>query len=86
MTPPKSLDDHPKSLDEYENLELDIITKEKIVIGMIKENPYVTFEDVADKLNISITSARRIFRTLRKKGIIESRINQYDKWRLKEYK
>lgn len=53
---------------------------------MIKDNLYVTFEDVADKLNISIATVRRIFSRLRKKGIIESRINQYDKWRLKEYK
>lgn len=69
--PPKGSVDHPndppKGSDEYENSDLDIINKEKIVISMIKENPYVIFEEAANKLDISVTSARRIFRTLRKK-------------------
>ncbi len=67
--------EHPKTLVFAEN-----------IIKMIKDNLYVTFEEVADELNISIATVRRIFSRLRKKGIIESRINQYDKWRLKEYK
>lgn len=34
---------------------------------MIKENPYIDYDDVAKKLNISNATTRRIFSALRKK-------------------
>ena len=71
---------------DHQNEPPKTLVFDENIIKMIKDNPYVTFEEVADELNISIATVRRIFSRLRKKGIIESRINQYDKWCLKEYK
>ena len=67
-----------------EQLEMTAIDREKLVFQMIKDNPYITYDDVASKLGVSIATVRRTFSALKKKGIIVgSRTNQHDKWQLK---
>ena len=67
-----------------EHLEVKATDRENFVIQMIKDNPYITYDDVSSKLGVSIATARRIFSALKKKGIIVgSRANKHDKWQLK---
>ena len=67
------LDEHPEFSDR---------TREEIIIELIK-TPYITYDEIALKLGISVATVRRTFVSLRKKGIIANRINQHDKWTLK---
>ena len=67
-----------------EHLEVKATDRENFVIQMIKDNPYITYDDVSSKLGVSIATVRRIFSALKKKGIIVgSRANKHDKWQLK---
>lgn len=60
------------------------LDRENFVIQMIKDNPYITYDDVSLKLGVSIATVRRIFSELKKKGIIVGyRENKHDKWTLK---
>ena len=44
----------------------------------------ITYDDVSSKLGVLIATVRRIFLTLKKKGIIVgTRANKHDKWQLK---
>lgn len=53
---------------------------------MIKNNPYTTYDDISLKLGVSVTTVRRIFPSLKKKGIIiGSRENKHDKWTIKDW-
>lgn len=40
---------------------------ENIVIELIRSNPYITYEEVSSKLNISVISSRRLFDSLKQK-------------------
>ena len=71
-------DEHPDEHPEFSNR-----TREEIIIELIKTNPYITYDEIALKLGISVATVRRTFVSLRKKGIIANRINQHDKWTLK---
>lgn len=78
------LDEH---LDEHlgEQSKVKTSDRENLVIKMIRDNPYVTYDDVSSKLGVSIATVRRVFSTLKKKGIIVgSRENKYAKWMLKD--
>ena len=78
------LDEH---LDEHlvEQSKVKTSDRENLVIKMIRDNPYVTYDDVSSKLGVSIATVRRIFSALKKKGIIVgSRENKYAKWMLKD--
>ena len=67
-----------------EHLEVKATDRENFVIQMIKDNPYITYDDVSSKLGVSIATVRRIFSALKKKGIIVGyRANKHDKWQLK---
>ncbi len=67
-----------------EHLEIKATDRENFVIQMIKDNPYITYDDVSTKLGISIATVRRIFSALKKKGVIVGYIeNKHDKWSLK---
>lgn len=69
-------------LDEH--LEMKALDRENFVIQMIKDNLYITNDDVSLKLGVSIATVRRIFSALKKKGIIVGyRENKHDKWTLK---
>ena len=73
--------------DEHlnEHLETNGNDREKVVIQLIKANPYITYDEVSSKLDISIATTRRIFSSLKKKGILVGyRTNRYDKWKLKD--
>lgn len=78
-----SKDEHPNE-HPNEHPEVSSKNREEAIIELIKSNPYITYEEVAIKLNVSIATVRRLFSSLRKKGIIVNRINQYDKWTLKD--
>lgn len=73
-------DEHPDEHPEFSNR-----TREKIIIELIKTNPYITYDEIALELGISVATVRRMFASLRKKGIIANRINQHDKWTLKNW-
>ena len=68
-----------------EHLEVNNNDRENVVIQLIKANPYITYDEVSSKLNISIATTRRIFTALKRKGILVGyRTNKYDKWKLKD--
>ncbi len=72
--------------DEHlnEHLEIKATDRENFVIQRIKDNPYITYDDVSAKLGVSIATVRRIFSALKKKGVIVGyRENKHDKWTLK---
>ena len=55
--------------------------RESLIIKYIKNKHYVTYKETAIRLNVSTKTVKRIFDTLKKKGILLSnRKNQYDKW------
>ena len=56
----------------------------KKIIELIKTNLYITYNEIAMELGISVATVRRVFASLRKKCIIASRINQHNKWILKD--
>lgn len=70
--------EHPDEHPEFSNR-----TREEIIAELIESNPYITYDEIALKLGISVATVRRTFASLRKKGIIANRINQHDKWTLK---
>ncbi len=70
--------EHPDEHPEFSNR-----TREEIIVELIKTNPYVTYDEIALKLGISVATVRRTFVSLRKKGLVANRINQHDKWTLK---
>lgn len=79
--------DGDEHLNEHlnEHLETNGNDREKVVIQLIKANPYITYDEVSSKLNISIATTRRIFSSLKKKGILVGyRTNRHDKWKLKD--
>ena len=79
--------DGDEHLNEHlnEHLETNGNDREKVVIQLIKANPYITYDEVSSKLDISIATTRRIFSSLKKKGILVGyRTNRYDKWKLKD--
>lgn len=68
-----------------EHLDINKNDRENVVIQLIKANPYITYDEVSAKLNISVATARRIFSALKKKGILVGyRTNKHDKWKLKD--
>ena len=68
-----------------EHLEVNNNDRENVVIQLIKANPYITYDEVSSKLNISVATTRRIFTALKRKGILVGyRTNKYDKWKLKD--
>lgn len=68
-----------------EHLKINQNDRESAVIQLIKANPYITYDEVSSKLNISVATTRRIFSALKKKGILVGyRTNKYDKWKLKD--
>lgn len=74
-------------IDEHldEHLEFNLNDREISIVKLIKENPYITYDDISTKLNISIATTRRIFSSLKKKGVlIGYKANRYDKWNLKD--
>lgn len=78
--------DSDEHLNEHLNEHLDINKndRENVVIQLIKANPYITYDEVSAKLNISVTTTRRIFSILKKKRILVGyRKNKHDKWELK---
>lgn len=73
------------SLDGDEHLETNANDREKVVIQLIKANPYITYNEASSKLDISIATTRRTFSSLKKKGILVGyRTNGHDKWKLKD--
>lgn len=79
--------DSDEHLNEHlnEHLEVNNNDRENVVIQLIKANPYITYDEVSSKLNISVATTRRIFTTLKRKGILVGyRANKYDKWKLKD--
>ena len=70
-------------LNKNEHPEFSNRTREEIIAELIESNPYITYDEIALKLGISVATVRRTFASLRKKGIIANRINQHDKWTLK---
>lgn len=62
-------------LNQNEHPEFSNRTREETIIELIKTNPYITYDEIALKLGISVTTVRRTFVSLRKKGIIANRIN-----------
>lgn len=79
--------DGDEHLNEHlnEHLETKGNDREKVVIQLIKANPYITYDEVSSKLDISIATTRRIFSSLKKKGILVGyRTNRHDKWKLKD--
>lgn len=68
-----------------EHLEVNLNDRENVVIELIKADPYITYNEVSAKLNVSTATTRRIFSALKKKGILVGyRANKYDKWKLKD--
>ena len=79
--------DSDEHLNEHlnEHLEVNNNDRENVVIQLIKANPYITYDEVSSKLNISFATTRRIFTALKRKGILVGcRTNKYDKWKLKD--
>lgn len=75
-------DEHPEHPDEHPKFSNK--SREESVIELIRLNPYITYDEIAVKLGTSVASVRRVFASLQKKGIISNRINQHDKWNLKD--
>lgn len=76
-----------KPLNEHLNEHLDVNenNRENAVIQLIKANPYITYDKISAKLNVSVATTRRIFSALKKKGILVGyRTNKHDKWELKD--
>ena len=54
--------EHPDEHPEFSNR-----TREEIIIELIKTNPYITYDEIALKLGISVATVRRTLVSLRKK-------------------
>ena len=79
--------DSDEHLNEHLNEHLDVNenNRENVVIQLIKANPYITYDEISAKLNVSVATTRRIFSALKKKGILVGyRTNKHDKWKLKD--
>jgi len=78
--------------DEQENEHVneqvcEQVNRKAVVIAALKDNPKLTFKQIAEKANISYATARREMDVMREKGIIK-RIGS-DKtghWKLSSYK
>lgn len=55
--------DDNEHLDEHlnEHLEVNLNDRENVVIELIKADPYITYNEVSAKLNVSTATTRRIF-------------------------
>ncbi len=58
--------EHPDEHPEFSNR-----TREKIIIELIKTNPYITYDEIALELVISAATVRRMFASLRKKALLQ---------------
>ena len=61
--------EHPDEHPEFSNR-----TREQIIIELIKTNPYITYDEIALKLGISVATVRRTFVSLRKKALLQTEL------------
>ena len=61
--------EHPDEHPEFSNR-----TREEIIIELIKTNPYITYDEIALKLGISVATVRRTFVSLRKKALLQTEL------------
>lgn len=87
----KDKDNEFEHLKEHLNEHLDFDfklskdEKENIIIELVKSDPYITYEEISSRLHISVMSTRRLFNSLKEKGIIlNNRTNRHEPWILKE--